>query len=512
MKDSTSKGVNWFEGIIPDVNDNMFQGTFRYVENHVNNVGGTLKKLCSDVVQDFLPLSADPVKCEAKELVPEGGASSTLTKNNSAISIENFFSDLVVGKSPVVIDAIDHDVDLSTNEKSTDAHEASESALATWKINELTTEDSGLSVDLNTIEESVVGSVELTSHDVEYIEESTLDEFIGNNHDNSDQFKNVETSGSGLVPALTKRNSDFIIDENAIKESTDDSELTFPSVTESIEASLIDKSIETNNEKDCVVSTADAVALVEKQQLNHGYVSAEHHNADHLSMHTDETSDSVLASVEFNSLTHENSDLNNDVNSIKESADGGLELTSSDVNESSKASSVDGPTEANHEDECMFSVNVALPTSIQNLENEQCSGVLCDIIADDAECYFSTSSIPSEIVTSFVSEDTVTGTGHVSSTSSSLRNSTSLPGYSSDILFAGANFCCVSETSSGFLSSTPASVVSINEEALRKQLISSCTLLPLDTTGLFLNSHVQIMAPMLMFLTLAWKLLTYAMR
>ncbi|XP_030480405.2 uncharacterized protein LOC115697511 [Cannabis sativa] len=374
MKDSTSNGMNWFEGIIPEVNDIMLQGTFKYVENHVNNVGGTLKKLCSDVVQDFLPPSADSVNCEAEELVPEeGAATGTFTENNSAISIENFFPNLLVEKSPVVIDEIDH-------EKSTDAHEDSLSELAKW--NE------------------------------EHFEESSL----RNSRDNSDRFETVENSGSGLVLALTNRNLDFIIDENAIKESTDDSELNFPSVAESIETSLIDESIETNNEMD----------YVEKQQLDHVYLSVEHLSLDYFgnakSIHID------------------------DVNFMKESVDGESELTSPDVNESSKASYVDGLTKANYENECMFSVNVALPTTVQNsLENEQCSEALYDIIVDDAECYFDTS------------------------TNSSVSNSTSLPTYSSDVL-------------SGFLSSTPASAVSINEEELRKQLIPSCTLLPLEST------------------------------
>ncbi|KAF4363754.1 hypothetical protein F8388_000419 [Cannabis sativa] len=381
MKDSTSNGMNWFEGIIPEVNDIMLQGTFKYVENHVNNVGGTLKKLCSDVVQDFLPPSVDSVNCEAEELVPEeGAATSTFTENNSGISIENFFPGLLVEKSPVVIDEIDH-------EKSTDVHEDSLSELAKWKVNE------------------------------EHFEESSLDELIRNSGDNSDRFKTVGNSGSGLVLALTNRNSDFVIDENAIKESTDDSELNFPSVAESIETSLIDESIETNNEMD----------YVEKQQLDHVYLSVEHLSLDYFgnakSIHID------------------------DVNFMKESLDGESELTSPDVNESSKASYVDGLTKANYENECMFSVNVALPTTVQNsLENEQCSEALYDIIVDDAECYFD------------------------SSTNSSLSNSTSLPTYSSDVL-------------SRFLSSTPASAVSINEEELRKQLIPSCTLLPLKSTG-----------------------------
>lgn len=36
------------------------QGTFKYVESHVNTVGGSFKKFCSGVAQDFFPPLMDP--------------------------------------------------------------------------------------------------------------------------------------------------------------------------------------------------------------------------------------------------------------------------------------------------------------------------------------------------------------------------------------------------------------------------------------------------------------------
>lgn len=409
----------------------------------MHTVGGTFKKFCSDVVQDFLPLSVDPVKCEDKSVVPEGDAAiSSSTYNNSVISTVEISSDAVVKKSLVVIDAIDyaekqlghvsghHNAFQPEIAKSTGTHETSDSATAARDINDMTNADSGLSNDLNTIKESPDGPVQLT----------------------------------------------------------------FPAVAESSEASSLNKFIETNQDNECVVSTVDPVDHAEKQ-LDH--VSTEQCDQFKIAKSTNdhETSGSVLVPV----LTNANSDLSNDINSPKESACGPLELTTPGVAESSEASSLDELTEINHENECVVSAKVAPATSVENLEIEHSTGALCDIFADDTECYFGASSIPYETVFSVVpGEDTITGAGLVSSTSSRLRDSTSLPGYSSDILFPGAMFChnpgdlvgCVSDGHTGLLSSTPASVMLTKDKALDKQLVSSSSLLPLESTGLFLNSFL----------------------
>ncbi|PON98411.1 hypothetical protein TorRG33x02_056450 [Trema orientale] len=540
MKDSKSKGMNWagniyhkFEGIIPEVNDITIQDTFKYVENHVHTVGGSFKKFCSGVVQDFLPLSVDPVKCEAKAVVPEGDAAiNTLTRNNSVISIVEVSSDAVVKKSPVVIDAIDHaekqlghvlehhDADQPKNANSTDTYETSVPVLATRKINVLTNGDSGLSNDENTIKESSDGPAEITFPCVkESFEASSVDEFIETNHSNecvsefdptdhaqkqldhlssghheADQFKTAEstntpgTSVPVLGPGLSDGNSDLINEDNVIKESAEGplDLTTFPGVTESFEASSLDESVETLQENDSVVSLRDAIDHVEKQQQGCGHVSTGHHNADQLrnakSINTYETSGSVLASREINILTNANSDLSNYVSSKKESADGQLELTSPDVAESSRTLSLDELTETDPENECVFSAKVAPATSVQSLEIKRDTGVFCDSYSDDVQCFFGDSSIPSERLVVF-GEDIIRGTGLVSSTSSRLRDSTT-----SDVLFPGAMFCrnpgdlagCVSDNPRGILSSTPASIMSINDKALEKQLVSSSSFLSLE--------------------------------
>ncbi|PON45692.1 hypothetical protein PanWU01x14_256840 [Parasponia andersonii] len=541
MKDSKSRGMNWagniyhkFEGIIPEVNDITIQDTFKYVENHVHTVGGSFKKFCSGVVQDFLPLSADPVKCEAKAVVPEGDAAiNTLTRNNSVISIVEVSSDAVVKKSSVVIDAIDHvekqlghvlehhDADQPKNAKSTDTYETSVPVLATRKINILANGDSGLSNDKITIKESADGPAEITFPCVkESFEASSVDEVIETNHSNdcvsefdptdhaekqldhlsfghheADQFKTAEstnapgTSVPVLGPGLSDGNSDLINEENAIKEFAGGplNLTTFPGVTESFEASSLDESVETLQENDSVVSLIDGIDHVEKQQQGWGHVSTGHHNADQLrnakSMYTYEASGSVLASREINILTNANSDLSNYVSS-KESADGQLELTSPGVAESSGTLSLDELTETDPENECVFSAKVAPATSVQGLEIKRDAGVFCDSYSDDAECFFGDSGIPSERAFSVVSgEDTIRGTGLVSATGSRLRDSTT-----SDILFPGAMFCrnpgdlagCVSDNPRGILSSTPASIMSINDKALEKQLVSSSSILSLE--------------------------------
>ena len=531
----------------------MLQDPFKYVENHVHTVGGSFKKFCSGVVQDFLPVSVDPVKCEAKAVVPEDAVVSPFTYNNdSAVSFVEISSDATVRKSPVVIDGIDleekqlghasghHNPDQPKNAKSSETHETSDCVLATSKISVLTNGDSGLCDDQNTIKESTGGPMELAFPcATEYFEASSPDELIETNHDNecvvseidpidhaekqldhvsaghhnACQFKTAEaaniyeTSGSVLVPVLTNGKSDLTSFVNAIKEAADEpAELTFLGLTESFEASTLDESVETDHENDCVLLPIDAIDHVEKWQIDDDLLSTGHHNADQLrnakSIYDNESSDSVLApSMKINALTYINSDLSN-VNPIKDSPDGLLELTSPSVSvtEFSDASSFDKLTESNHENECVVSAKFASATSVQSLKIERITGAFCDSFADDAECSFGASSIPSETAPSAVSRDnTITGTGLVSSTSSRLIPSISLPGYSSDILFTGAMFChnpgdsagCVSDSPRVLLSSTPDSIMSFKDKALEKQLVSSSSLRSLESTGMLLNSYVR---------------------
>ncbi|XP_059452233.1 uncharacterized protein LOC132182885 [Corylus avellana] len=73
------KGVTWvgniyqkFEAMCLEVEEIMYQDTVNYVENQVQNVGESVKKFYSDVMQDLLPPSSfDPVKVPASDLPVE---------------------------------------------------------------------------------------------------------------------------------------------------------------------------------------------------------------------------------------------------------------------------------------------------------------------------------------------------------------------------------------------------------------------------------------------------------
>lgn len=61
----------WFGSLVDGPNLKLFsvQDTVKYVENQMQTVGGSVKRFCSDVVQDLLPSSVDPGRHEAQEVV-----------------------------------------------------------------------------------------------------------------------------------------------------------------------------------------------------------------------------------------------------------------------------------------------------------------------------------------------------------------------------------------------------------------------------------------------------------
>jgi len=73
------KGINWvghiyqkFEAMCLEVEEIMYQDTVQYVEDQVQNVGASVKKFYSDVIQDLVPPSSeDPVKMPASDLSVE---------------------------------------------------------------------------------------------------------------------------------------------------------------------------------------------------------------------------------------------------------------------------------------------------------------------------------------------------------------------------------------------------------------------------------------------------------
>uniref|UniRef100_A0A5B7AJA3 Uncharacterized protein n=1 Tax=Davidia involucrata TaxID=16924 RepID=A0A5B7AJA3_DAVIN len=67
------QGITWvgniyqkFEAMCLEMEEEMYQDTVKYVENEVQMVGVSVKKFCSDVMQDLLPPSSiDPIKAAA---------------------------------------------------------------------------------------------------------------------------------------------------------------------------------------------------------------------------------------------------------------------------------------------------------------------------------------------------------------------------------------------------------------------------------------------------------------
>ncbi|GMN54405.1 hypothetical protein TIFTF001_023528 [Ficus carica] len=429
MKDSKSNRISWtenfyqkIEGIVPEVDDIMIQDTFKYVENHVNTVGGTFKKFCSDVVQDFFPLSVDPVKCEDEEVTPKGNV------NNSVINIVQVSSDAEAKQSPVEIGAVEHadkrqdhksiehhNEDKLINAKSTDSHEDPDSIMAARKNNVLIKENCNLINDVDSIE----GSADVPLEDT---------------------FKYVEDRVHAVGGAFRKFCSGVVQDFFPLSVDPENSEAG--ATTPEGDAAIGTSGSMAEDSLDAVVEQAPvATDAIDHSERQLGHVSNGHdENVDEfkngMSMDSRDKSDSISAPRKINVLTNENSDLGNDVDVIKDSADEQLELNSHCVAESSEASSL-------------------------------------DILADYAECEFSASSALSETAYSVVSDqDTVTVSGLVSSSSSILRVSAGTPGDSSNISPPEE---CSSDGCNQLLVSTPASTLSTEKGAIGKHLVSSWT-------------------------------------
>ncbi|XP_059662710.1 uncharacterized protein LOC132308603 isoform X2 [Cornus florida] len=60
-----------FEAMCLEVDDFVNQDTVKYVENQVQTVGESMKRFCSDVVQELLPPLVDPVKHETQAVTPK---------------------------------------------------------------------------------------------------------------------------------------------------------------------------------------------------------------------------------------------------------------------------------------------------------------------------------------------------------------------------------------------------------------------------------------------------------
>ncbi|KAL8140423.1 hypothetical protein V2J09_006444 [Rumex salicifolius] len=86
------KAISWvgdmyqkFEAMCVEVEENVYQDSFKYVENQVKTVGICVKRFYSDVVQDLLPVSSD----------------DSLKPENSGLKLVHYANDGICNKSDV---------------------------------------------------------------------------------------------------------------------------------------------------------------------------------------------------------------------------------------------------------------------------------------------------------------------------------------------------------------------------------------------------------------------------
>nr|CAN66610.1 hypothetical protein VITISV_017557 [Vitis vinifera] len=105
------KGIAWvgniyqkFEAICQEVDNIVSQDPVKYVENHVQTGCESMKKFCSDVVQELLPSSVDPVEHE-DEAVPLKQNDENRTYIKSLTGIEENLVDIDFKELSVGLDA-----------------------------------------------------------------------------------------------------------------------------------------------------------------------------------------------------------------------------------------------------------------------------------------------------------------------------------------------------------------------------------------------------------------------
>lgn len=155
------KGMNWvgniyqkFEAICQEVDDIVNQDTIKYVETHVQTVGKSVKKLCSDVVQDLIPPLGNPVNHDAQEVaITYNSGISTKSREdlekNSSDEIEKQSSaepnvmDPVINQ-PSLVSSKYFLTDQPSSPTSMDSSEVSESNVSVGKIHEVFSNENSL--------------------------------------------------------------------------------------------------------------------------------------------------------------------------------------------------------------------------------------------------------------------------------------------------------------------------------------------------------------------------------
>ncbi|KAJ7981805.1 Fiber Fb32-like protein isoform 3 [Quillaja saponaria] len=376
------KGITWvgniyqrFEEICQEVDDVVSQDAVKYVENQVQNVGESVKKIYSDVVHDLLPPFADPAKHEA-QTVP--------SKRNTA-EIRSLFKPIIGNKenkeeieeNPVKtvikpscessafdfannqlshVPSGDHLVTQSGSWTSSNSFELEEFDLALEKVgDDYTKENSPVSVEQDVLK-FTPQVLDLVSPCHEELSEASHFSKSFDGFDNNSFGAGTKVNSD----VSAEENSHLIDEDNATKKSTPlVIELISPVNKGPHEGAFISGSFSDFNEKAC----GDLAGT--KKDTDVG--------VDYSDVRVEESSYVI---DEENGMGMSNSEM--------------LELISFDEKESSGASNFTGSVDVGAENACGVASAVSDATSIQNMEllSSQKMGTVTDNFADETECIF----------------------------------------------------------------------------------------------------------------------------
>lgn len=379
----------------------------------MHNVGGSVKKFCSDVIQDFIPPPPDPVKTEAKTVAQERNVAIS-TSIDSVVTTKDVSSDIVRelshvephGTDPMVnqmseVSSEDHIVDQLYSPKSVAASESSGSVLSEGKPDTVKLEANEVGLEGNVASSTPIDSVVATN-------KVSLDTDV--------KPSPMEPHGIGtLVNQMGN-----VYDEHYILE-----QLNTP------------KSVDASENSELVLPQRKTTDV----------------------------------------LTNENSDVGNEVNPIEGSVSGLLEKISTGGTEAFEVSTFNELNDVHLMDK--ESCETSAP--VLEIETPEFYNVSADSVSD------SVASIDISEMTYLVisGENNRVEMEHVTNNANIVNNSVRLSGSSSEILSSKEEICHNPVDGSGSVSDSPCKVMSNKNKAIEAQLVSSSSVLSLESFGWF---------------------------
>ncbi|KAG6634380.1 uncharacterized protein LOC122289515 isoform X3 [Carya illinoinensis] len=208
--DLEHKRITWvrsffqkLEDMCQEVDDIVSQDAIYYVENQLHSMGGSVKKFCSDVVEDVLPPLVDPIKREAQAVVLKSNAAIS-TYLQSMIGDEKTHGEAVMKQSHVEPNADDHVKNLLPVNQiiPTSVHSLQEADTVSplQKDDDISTgENPNVNTEENATEESTTEVLESFSPgDKEPFDASLSGGFNVSNHENSSRVLSEVSTASSL--------------------------------------------------------------------------------------------------------------------------------------------------------------------------------------------------------------------------------------------------------------------------------------------------------------------------